>query len=107
MGFHEQTGHACCNGCTCQHRHELALAAACSTLPSGQLHRVCRVEHDRASSVTHHRKRTHVRHQIVVAERSPSLAYHNVVCAAHFTSFVDYILHFPARQEWAFLDVDG
>ncbi|KAG1530719.1 hypothetical protein G6F50_017126 [Rhizopus delemar] len=63
------------------------------------------IEHHRATGVAHHRQRTHVADQVVVAEAGAALADHDLLVAGGFGLFHDR-LHVPRRQELALLDVD-
>src|SRR5258708_1817214 len=66
-----------------------------------------RVEDDGAPGVAHDREGAHVGDEVVVAERRPALAHHDVVLAAGLARLVDDVLHVGGREELALLDVHG
>src|SRR5450432_3309345 len=101
MGLHEKPGDAGRYRSARQNRNMLALTARGIAAATWQLHGVRRIEDDRASGRTHHGERSHIRYQIVVAEREPALADHNRLVAGR-ARLVDDVLHFPGREELAF-----
>ena len=106
MGFHKHAGNAAGNRCTRQHWHELTLTTALVALAAWLLHRVGGIKYHRTVGFAHDGQATHVRHQRVVAKRSPALTHHDVVNAAvGFFGLVDHLAHIPWCQELAFLDI--
>src|SRR5271163_148213 len=61
----------------CQRFNEFRLAATRLPLATGQLHRMRHIENHRIPQLAHDRKRPHIDHQILVAERCPALRQNN------------------------------
>ena len=106
MGFHEEPGDTSRHRGTRQHGHEFTLPSARCALPAGQLHRVGRVEHHRATGVAHDGQRAHIGNQIVVAERDAAFAHHDVVRTTRLTRLVDHVFHVTGREKLPLLDID-
>src|SRR5438132_299537 len=49
---------------------------------------------------------THVRDQVVVAERGAALTHEDVVLSARLARLLHHVLHFGWRQKLALLDID-
>ncbi len=108
MHLHEHTIDTRSDSGARQQRDELGLPTAyCRSAivgRRGKLHRMCRVE-DHRRELAHDGQRTHVNHQIVVAERSAAFGEKDAL-AAGLANFVDRVTHVPRRDELPLLDVD-
>jgi hypothetical protein len=81
------------------------------TLAARQLHRMRRVEYDGRAGLAHDGQRTHVRHEVVVAERNAALAGEEAILrkprlACRVTRLVDDVFHVVRREKLAFFDID-
>ena len=85
---------------------ELRLAAARASFSAGQLHRVRHIEDHGIAQFAHNRKRSHVHHEILVAEGYASFRENDFLIAGACDLFRG-IGDIPRRKELPFLDVGG
>src|SRR6266850_5148710 len=90
---------------TGQHRREFPLPTCPVAAAPGKLHRMGRVENYRKTKPPQNRDGSHVRHQIVVTERSAALS-HEEPSATRFLRLPHDLPHLRWGQKLSFLQID-
>ena len=104
MDLQENTVHSRCHSRPGQIVDKLPLAARRPAEAAGKLDAVGRVIYHRVTQPPQDGEASHVRHQVVVAERDPPLRKDYPVIAARKGLF-QHILHVPGGKELPFLDI--
>jgi hypothetical protein len=105
VDFHEEAVDTRRRACPCEVRDETCIAARAIALPSGRLHTVGDIEHDRVSELTQDGERTEIHNQIVVTEAGAPLSEHYPV-GTGLQGLREHLSHLGRREELSLLEVD-
>jgi hypothetical protein len=104
MGFEKEAVRASRQGATGQDGREFALAAGFVAAAARELNRMRGIENNGKTKTPHDREGTHVSHQVVVTESSPTFREEQALAASGF-GFIGNFTHFQWGQKLALFEI--
>ena len=105
MNLPEQTINPGCGSRTGKGTDILSLSGRCPAGTARQLHRVCCIEDHRVAHLAHDHQRTHIGHQVVIAEGRAPFRQQNLLIAGRF-NLLDAMLDIPGSKKLPLFQID-